>query len=163
MVAVQIDEFHVTGMKSRIHLCRVDDEVHSRLVDIIACRFFICSEKSVYHISPNITQFLTDIIITQYLGRIIEFCYFRCVVCQTYGQVIAERLVCQFEGIVPGQHQFPAFSTQIGCILLGLISPISTGQFLAGSLHPFGISDIGIGSQIQTVIEETEIQSHIPG
>ena len=162
MVAVQINKFHITGVKSRIHLRCIDNEVDCCLVDVIVCRFFVCPEKSVYYISPDISQFLTYIIITQYLGRIIEFGYFRCIICQAYGQVITERFVCQFESIIPSQHQFPAFGTQVGCILLGLVGSISTGKLFAGSLHTFSITNIGIGSQVQTVVQESEIESYVP-
>lgn len=73
----------------------IDNEVDCCLVDVIVCRFFVCSWKvRLLHI-PRYLPISDYIIIAQYLGRIIEFGYFRCIICQAYGQVITERFVCQ--------------------------------------------------------------------
>ena len=125
------------------------------------CGLFIGAEQTDYVVAPDLAQSLAHIIVGKQVGGVVELGDLGDVVAQGGGNSVVEGLAAQFNGIVPAYHNLVSGSAQVGGILLRGALAINVGQRHRLGEHVLGVTDVGVGRDVQAVLEESEVKTGI--
>ena len=84
------------------------------------------------------------------------------VITEIEANIISERLSCSHELVTPVHGDLVSRSTQVGSVHVRRIGSINCRKRDSFSQHVLGITDIGVCSNIETVVEHVHINTEIP-
>ena len=113
--------------------------------------------------TPDFAEGLAYVVVGEEVGGIVELGDFGNVVTQGGGNSVVEGFAVHFQGIVPAHGDFITSGAQVGCVFLGSAFTIDVRKGHGLGKHVLRVPDIGIGRNIQPVLEKAQVQTDVVG
>ena len=130
---------------------------------LISGSLFVSGEQTVRHITPDITEPLSHIVVAQFLLRIVEFGDMCLIVTECSSHAIRERLPSHVERVSPSERNLISLRAEVCSILLRRSLAIYDRDCLALGKHILGIPYIEVGREVQPALKEAEIDTEVLG
>ena len=114
-------------------------------------------------VAPDLAQSLANIIVGKQVGGVVELGDLGNIVAQGGADAVVEGLAAKLHGIVPAYHNLVSGSAQVGGILLRGALTVNVGKRHRLGEHILGVTDVGVGRDVQAVPEESEVNTGIVG
>ena len=157
LIAVDIDETDVT---------RKGDGGGAEVVvpvRVPVFGFLVGQEEPVRHEAPELAEFLAFVEAEDVVALVVEAGDPGAVVPEAALDGPGQVLAAQFEGIPPGEREFPAIGPELAVIALRRGRAEDGGEFRAGRVHIVGETDVIVAREGEAAPQEVHVEADVPG
>ena len=132
-------------------------------LSLVGGSLLVALEQTVDGVAPDFADGHAFVVrrYVEVFGGVVVFGNLRDVIAQRERYAVGEGLAGQVELVVPADGQLVTFRAQVGGILLRRRSTVGSRQSFARDKHVFGIADIHIAREAQSVVEEAQVDTDV--